>query len=1001
MRTIGYGAFVAAFFQTFSAGAQMPTLKANGRDSNAVYLQKLAVDVVIDGAVATTTWTMTFKNPTAKTLEGELNFPLPQDVPVSKYALDINGVLREAVPVEKAKATEVFEQTERRRIDPGILEKVDGNTFRTRIYPFTPGGVRTVRIGYEQTLSWEGASDLKYRLPLAFRHRIEEFSIHISVPGAAQRPGFEENPDDALQFDEWRESWSASHQWTNYEADKPLAIRIPQRPGTGAILMQREGGRYYYTASVFPVQERIAKPAPHRITLLWDVSLSGLHRDHKKEFELLDAYFGALGDVAVQLVPFSNTMGETRDYTIHNGDWQSLKKTLEDLVYDGGTQFGELRLDAYAGDVFLLFSDGHSNFGSDAMRLDKRPVYAITAMAGADFPFLESITATTGGALVNLDELSVKGACALLRDQPLQFLGIKPDEGLEESYPSKPTTVSGAFTLAGISTLPAKEVVLRFGYGNKVVREEKITLDYPRQQSAGVDVARIWAEVKIAELDRRYEDNKDEIRHLGKRFGIVTRNTSLVVLENVMDYVNNGIEPPADLRELYDRILKGREQEIRQRRERVTDRAVEYSNELLSWWRGEPVPVEPANASAAIPAPREELRGDAEQLRDAAPPVASNSRGMQEVVVTGHGVQRKRDVTASVTTVQGTQTGAASGVASFDASREPVGNSRGVGATDNGYLNDAAGPQPAGGTFTVLKADVNDAYLQQLKATDPKSRYALYLQLRKDHINIPLFYFHTAELFFAAGDKGTGLRILSNIAELDAENYELYKLLGYKLKETGAVEEACAAFRKVLEWRPFEPQSYRDYGLALEDAGHYQRALDTLYLALTKNYDDNIEGLYPGIEETLLPEIDALIALHGAGLKTCRLPKKLLADLPVDMRVVLNWNQNNTDIDLWVTDPDNERCFYGHRSTALGGRISHDFTRGFGPEQFMLKKAVKGIYKVEVNYYGDTQVKIAGETTLLVEVYTHYGTSQQKRSLVTLQLRPGSHGASYVGEFEF
>src|ERR1700761_888762 len=124
MRTKGYGALGVAllWLQVLSASAQMPSLKANGNDPYAVYLQKLAVDVVIEGAIATTTWTMTFKNSTDKTLEGELNFPLPQDVPVSKYALDINGVLREAVPVEKEKATEVFENTERRRIDPGILE---------------------------------------------------------------------------------------------------------------------------------------------------------------------------------------------------------------------------------------------------------------------------------------------------------------------------------------------------------------------------------------------------------------------------------------------------------------------------------------------------------------------------------------------------------------------------------------------------------------------------------------------------------------------------------------------------------------------------------------------------------------------------------------------------------------------------------------------------------------------------------------------------------------
>ncbi len=85
----------------------------------------------------------------------------------------------------------------------------------------------------------------------------------------------------------------------------------------------------------------------------------------------------------------------------------------------------------------------------------------------------------------------------------------------------------------------------------------------------------------------------------------------------------------------------------------------------------------------------------------------------------------------------------------------------------------------------------------------------------------------------------------------------------------------------------------------------------------------------------------------------------------------------------------------------MGGRISHDFTRGLGPEQFLLKKAAKGRYKVEVNYYGDTQVKLAGETSIMVEVYTNYGTPQQHRSIITLQMQRGAHGAVYVGDFDF
>ncbi|HEY4335683.1 MAG TPA: VIT domain-containing protein, partial [Puia sp.] len=935
-------------------------------ESSEVYLQKLDVDVSINGAMATTVWTMTFKNSTGRTLEGELNFPLPQGVSVSGYALDINGKVREAVPVEKEKATQVFELTERRRIDPGLLEKVDGNTFRTRIYPLLPGGVRTVRIGYEQELSWESAADLRYRLPLAFKRNIPSFSLSIQVAGTAAKPHFDENTGNALQFEEWRNNWSAKKVWTDYRADEPIVVRVPQLPGTGAIRMQAVGNHYFFTASVFPVAKRIEKPLPHRVGLIWDASLSGLHRDHEKELQLLDAYFSRLRNAELNLVTFSNTASAVTKYELRDGNWMALRETLEKMVYDGGTQFGALNLKPVPADEYLLVSDGHSNFGSDKIVLGDKPVYPIAASAGADYPFLQWIARASGGELIDVTTLSVDKARDLLCMQSLHFLGVK---GADECYPSMPTPVTGALTVAGMVYQPVKTVVLQFGYGKKVTTEVPVSLDLARQSATGLDLGRVWAQKKIAELDERYEDNQAEIRHLGRSYGVVTRNTSLVVLENIQDYLAYEIDPPMELREEYDRLLKGRQDDDRWRRRQVADQAEKYFNELFEWWNGRGPKVVKA------PLPQDGLAGTVSEMdvrRDVsqAPPAAvreDRAVNRDEEVVVGYGSARKKDLAGSV---------------SGSAARAEKG-------------------EPVRGHFTVLKAESNARYLDELKAAVSEKRYALYLTLRKEYGEAPLFYFHVAEFFLGAGEKALGVRVLSNIAELDAENYELYKMMAYKLKESGETGAACAAFRKILEWRPFEPQSYRDYGLALEDAGMIQQALDTLYLALTKNYDVSISGQYPGIEETLLPEINELIARHKGRLNTDRIPRKLVAELPVDMRVVLNWNRASTDIDLWVTDPDNERCYYGHRNTAMGGRISHDFTQGLGPEQFLLKKAVKGRYKVEVNYYGDTQVRLAGETTLLVEVYTHYGTPQQQRSLVTLQMKPGAKGGVYVGDFEF
>ena len=66
------------------------------------------VQVEIFGNLAKTTTTLVFTNSSSRNLEGNLVFPLPENTTVSGYAIDINGKLRNAVPVTKVRAVEVF-----------------------------------------------------------------------------------------------------------------------------------------------------------------------------------------------------------------------------------------------------------------------------------------------------------------------------------------------------------------------------------------------------------------------------------------------------------------------------------------------------------------------------------------------------------------------------------------------------------------------------------------------------------------------------------------------------------------------------------------------------------------------------------------------------------------------------------------------------------------------------------------------------------------------------
>jgi len=1228
-----------------TAFAQSPQLTVEGKSNNGVQLQELKINVAIYGNISRTTWQMTFYNTTSRILEGELTFPLKDGVNVSRYALDMNGRMREAVPVDRGKGTAVFESIERRRVDPGLLEKVAGNSFRTRIYPINPRATRTVIIGYEEEIPTSVNGSLKFTLPLNIKDTVKKFSLDASVIQNAAAPAVDDTSSVNIKFDKRQNTWSAALEKNDYTPNHSLSFTIPKPADASEVMIRQQGNKYYYYINTTLNSQTVAKVIPFRIGLLWDASLSASNRDTKKEFAVLDAYFKKAGNAAINLVTFSNTILKNKIYTITNGNWDELKTELEHTIYDGATNLGSLKLANYAADEFLLMSDGHQTFGEKGIQLSDKPVYCINSSVTADYSNLKLIALKGHGELIDLTKDDKDKALTALTTQSLHFLGIKGGDRVEENYPSLPVAVGHTFSMAGVTRNAYQTFTLQYGYGNKVSYEKTVVLDLQRDAVDGVDVAKLWAQKKITELDINYDANRPDIESLGKRYGIVTRNTSLIVLESLNDYIQYGIEPPADLRADYDNVMKQRAAVtvIPQEKENLTA-AKNIMDDLAIWWdpqkiaapvvvhkpkpapRPKPTPVPaPVRQAAApakppVPAPARAVAqvkpniispalavATQSQQSDAAQritgavrssddgslipgvsviikgttlgtqtdvngmftlrvprvngltlslsylgyqrkeiTVRSESMGsitlepvhnsLNEVVVTGYQTQRRVETTSSVSRVS-RKTAAeyikaqedkdavidepvaapasasqfkqvtvanSSSVVQADNSVQVVvpasaisvpapvistaleGRAAGVnvvaqgapaaaentdvrlrgasGLTNTGsplYVIDGAvkanidginpdeiasttvlsgqasqallGSQGANGAVVIVTKKAQAAragnadsvtvnanqpvnannginityqapdanYLKTIAKTDKAAQYQKYIDLRQGFRGDPVYYFSVADYFIKTGQVAIGTRILSNLAELNLDSYELYKMLGYKLRQQGDVDGEVYAFKKITELRPLEPQSWRDYGLALDDAGEHQKALDILYTAMTKSYGYDTDNLYVGIQEVFLPEINRIIALNKGKLNLSAIPKEIIKPMPVDVRIVMDWNKNNTDIDLWVTDPNNEKCYYSHNRTVIGGRISHDMTRGFGPEQFLLKKAAKGTYKIEIDYYGDTQATIAGPTTIMAELYTHYGTPQEKKELIVLQMKKEDKGGVYIGDLDF
>lgn len=1151
--------FYAATFILFfaaNATAQMPQLTVDGKSNNGVQLQVLKIDVQVCGTVARTTWQMTFRNTTSRILEGSLNFPLKDGLSVSRYALDINGKMREAVPVDRSKGTEVFETIERRRVDPGLLEKVDGNNFRTRIYPINPHSTRTVLIGYEEELRLTANNVLHYYLPLHLQDTVAGFSLDVSVIKSAIQPVFDSSLNENIQFNSKQNLYIASFKKTDYVPRHSLSFSIPKPQDAVEVMLQEFENKYYYLINTTLQKNEREKVLPNFIGLLWDASLSGSNRNTKKEMELLDAYFKKINNLSVNLVVFSNTIKKSQQFVIRQGNWDSLKLVLEAVQYDGSTNFGNLDLKKMKVDEFILVSDGQQTLANKEMQWGGRPVYCINSAVSADYSHLKFIAGKTAGLVIDLQSQPVAEALKKLIHEPFRFLGIKQNSFIKENYPSLPVTVDGNFSAAGIATEGVQEIVLQFGYGNRITFEKAIAINTETQLCENFDIVKVYAQKKIAELDIQYAQNKQEIESMGRQYGLVTRNTSLIVLETVNDYVLYDIEPPAELRDEYERIMKQRRGDVVTKNKHDLESSWRMMETLKQWYgtatektaklekpkvvtTSTPVRnpgTQQTQARGLIPAPTGETKTVTGTIKDkdgmtissVSVKIKGTNRGtmadangnysirvrtgdvlgfhmvgfntvearvgsqpllnavlqksseeLSEVVVTSaFGIKRTaRSTSASVQTISGDEINVtqqanvnealAGKVAGAQVRSQSVAK---LGSASTVRLRGENGFGMGSGTLYVMDgvimptgADINSDdikeffalegpvaaalfgpdgsngaviittknfqpdsayrkmqdkittenkiaappfdvstfdYIKAIKQTEKAGRYTKYLELRQYYSSKPTYFFEVATYLLKTGDRENGLTVLTSLAELENSNYELYKMLGYKLKEAGDYEAELAAFKKVLDLRPADPQSYRDCALAHADLGNYQQALDMLYEGMTKSYSTEMNRMYYGIEEIFLTEINRLIALYKNKLDLKHIDKKLIVPMPSDVRVVMNWNKNNTDIDLWVTDPNAEKCYYSHKTTQIGGRISDDFTEGFGPEQFMLKTGVKGKYKIQINYFGDNQVTIAGPTTIMAEIYLYYGTSREQKRIVTLQMEKGRKGEVFIGEVE-
>lgn len=293
-------------------------------------------------------------------------------------------------------------------------------------------------------------------------------------------------------------------------------------------------------------------------------------------------------------------------------------------------------------------------------------------------------------------------------------------------------------------------------------------------------------------------------------------------------------------------------------------------------------------------------------------------------------------------------------------------------------------------------------YLKILQAqTSVAMGYKKYLELRVNYRNTPSFFIDVADYFDSKHEKEIAIMVLSNLAEIDLDNHEVMRALAYKLDYFKTYELALQVYKEVLKLRPEEPQSTRDLALAYENVGNYQKAFDLLYTIIEGQLvEKDIEERFYGIEHLAFVEACRLFHRYGSELKLNDTQKKLIKPIQVDLRIVADWNHNDTDLDLWVDNPKDQTISYKNRTTDYGDRLSEDMTEGYGPEAFMVKKGLKGDYTIELDYYADDVQKISGPTTLKITIFKNYGSDNETKEVRVFRL-DNEDGELEIGSITF
>lgn len=520
-----------------------------------------------------------FRNPNPRDLEADFYFPVPRGANVTDFVLYMNGKPVPGEVLERDKARGIYEDIVRRMKDPGLLEWVDSNLFKVRVFPVPANGTQRIELEFAQPLEADQGL-YRYLLPLKPPRGGEPARADAAVKFAV-----------SIRSDEPLATVHSPTHTVETDMKDPRNVRVTM-PGnrmtrTGDFILYYghasrgvavnlvatrtppEDG--FFTLMISPPADNASSATEEALDVTFVVDTSGSMLEDDKLGQARKALTYCVEQLRpgqrFNVVRFSTEVDRFRESLVDASpeNLAAARRFIADFRATGGTNISGALTAALASTgettggrvhAVVLLTDGQPTVGvtspdgilGELAKANRASLRVFTFGVGFDVNtrLLDGLAdATRGAAEYTKPGQDIELPVSRFYDKISRpaMTGLKlsmPSAGVYDLYPANlpdlfhgsQLTVFGRFKNPG-----ATAITLEGSVGGRPVRHtfEK-TLPDSRPEDAHVE--KLWGTRKIGflldEIRRNGEnaETRDEVVRLARKYGVVTPYTSYLVVED-------------------------------------------------------------------------------------------------------------------------------------------------------------------------------------------------------------------------------------------------------------------------------------------------------------------------------------------------------------------------------------------------------------------------------------------------------------------------------------